>query len=268
MRAISVLRIARDGAMERDSLRTRPSARIVRNGVSEMAKPVNDIEAAAAEIVELRTVSSAPTTEARTLERALGAQIRLLRRRQDLSVSDLATAASISLGMLSKIENGQISPSLTTVQSLAHALSVPISSLFESVEERQDCSFVPAGRGVSIERRGTKAGHHYQLLGHLSRGDVVVEPYLITLNEEATPHTLHHMDQLDAAYQFQPRRRRADPYGAGRDQVPPRQRDVPSATGGHDDVRFGRIAWSGGVHGAAAAISVDHRLSAPPRLSA
>jgi transcriptional regulator with XRE-family HTH domain len=184
-----VLRITRDGAMERDSLRTRPSARIVRNGVSEMAKPVNDIEAAAAEIVELRTVSSAPTTEARTLERALGAQIRLLRRRQDLSVSDLATAASISLGMLSKIENGQISPSLTTVQSLAHALSVPISSLFESVEERQDCSFVPAGRGVSIERRGTKAGHHYQLLGHLSRGDVVVEPYLITLNEEATPHT-------------------------------------------------------------------------------
>lgn len=154
-----------------------------------MAKLVNDIEAAAAEIGELRTMSSAPTTEARTLERALGAQIRLLRRRQDLSVSDLATAASISLGMLSKIENGQISPSLTTVQSLAHALSVPISSLFESVEERQDCSFVPAGRGVSIERRGTKAGHNYQLLGYLSRGDVVVEPYLITLNEEATPHT-------------------------------------------------------------------------------
>jgi len=152
-------------------------------------KLVNDIETAAAEIEELRTVSSAPTTETRTLERALGTQIRLLRRRQDLSVSDLATAASISLGMLSKIENGQISPSLTTVQSLAHALSVPISSLFESVEERQDCSFVPAGRGVHIERRGTKAGHNYQLLGHLSRGDVVVEPYLITLDERATPHT-------------------------------------------------------------------------------
>ncbi len=154
-----------------------------------MAKRLKDIDAAAAEIDELRTGSSAPSTDTRALERALGAQIRLLRRRQDLSVSDLATAAGISLGMLSKIENGQISPSLTTVQSLASALSVPISSLFASVEERQDCSFVPAGRGVNIERRGTKAGHNYQLLGHLPRGDMVVEPYLITLHENASPYT-------------------------------------------------------------------------------
>jgi transcriptional regulator with XRE-family HTH domain len=154
-----------------------------------MAKRVKNIEAAAAEIEDLRTGSSAPSSEARSLERALGAQIRLLRRRQDLSVSDLAAAAGISLGMLSKIENGQISPSLTTVQALAGALSVPISSLFASVEERQDCSFVPAGRGVNIERRGTKAGHNYQLLGHLPRGDMVVEPYLITLQENASPYT-------------------------------------------------------------------------------
>jgi len=154
-----------------------------------MAKRVKNIAAAAAEIGELKTGSSAPSSETRSLERALGAQIRLLRRKQDLSVADLAAAAGISLGMLSKIENGQISPSLTTVQALATALSVPISSLFASVEERQDCSFVPAGRGVSIERRGTKAGHNYQLLGHLPRGDMVVEPYLITLQENASPYT-------------------------------------------------------------------------------
>lgn len=154
-----------------------------------MAKRLKDIEAAAAEIEELRTGSSAPSTEPRSLEKALGAQIRLLRRRQDLSVADLAGAAGISLGMLSKIENGQISPSLTTVQSLANALSVPTSSLFASVEERQDCSFVPEGKGVHIRRRGTKAGHNYQLLGHLSRGDIVVEPYLITLQEDASAYT-------------------------------------------------------------------------------
>lgn len=135
------------------------------------------------------TGSSAPLTEHRSLEKALGHQIRLLRRKQDLSVADVAAAAGVSAGMMSKIENGQISPSLTTVKSLAAALSVPISSLFASVEERQDCSFTPAGKGVSIERRGTKAGHIYQLLGHLLRGDVVVEPYLITLQETAQPHT-------------------------------------------------------------------------------
>lgn len=135
------------------------------------------------------TGSSAPAVVERALERALGAKIRELRRRQDLSVSDLAQAARISPGMMSKIENGQISPSLTTLQALSIALSAPLSSLFASFEERQDCSFVRADQGVAIERRGTKAGHVYQLLGHVLRGDVVVEPYLITLSEGAASYT-------------------------------------------------------------------------------
>ncbi len=152
---------------------------------------------------EYRTGSSAPLLESRTLERALGLQIRRLRRRLDLSVSDLAGAAGISLGMMSKIENGQISSSLKTIQLLAGALSVPISSLFASVEERQDCSFVPSGQGVSIERRGTKAGHIYHLLGHLLRGDVVVEPYLITLREDAQPHTSFSHQGVELLYMLE-----------------------------------------------------------------
>jgi transcriptional regulator with XRE-family HTH domain len=135
------------------------------------------------------TSSNAPVAAERSLERALGAQIRLFRRKQDLSVADLAGAAGISTGMLSKIENGGISPSLATLQSISTALQVPLFSLFASFEERQDCSYVPAGQGLTIERRGTKVGHVYQLLGHVLRGEVVVEPYLITLRENAVPYT-------------------------------------------------------------------------------
>ncbi|HVY35064.1 MAG TPA: XRE family transcriptional regulator [Caulobacteraceae bacterium] len=135
------------------------------------------------------TGSNAPAVNERALERALGAQIRTLRRQQDLSVADLASAAGISVGMISKIENGQISASLSTLQALSGALSVPLSSLFASFEDRQDCSFVRASQGVVIERRGTKVGHVYQLLGHVLRGDVVIEPYLITLTEGAVPYT-------------------------------------------------------------------------------
>jgi len=135
------------------------------------------------------TGSNAPELPERSLERALGNQIRLVRRQHDLSVSDLASAAGISNGMLSKIENGGISPSLATLQSISSVLQVPLSSLFASFEERQDCSYVPAGRGLTIERRGTKVGHVYQLLGHVLRGDVVVEPYLITLRENASSYT-------------------------------------------------------------------------------
>lgn len=138
----------------------------------------------------LATGSGAPAGEnPRTLERALGGQIRALRRSHDLSVADLASAAGISAGMLSKIENGHISPSLGTVQSIAQALGTPIGSLFAPFDDQRDCSYVPAGQGVAIERRGTKVGHVYQLLGHVLGGDVVVEPYLITLRENAATYT-------------------------------------------------------------------------------
>jgi transcriptional regulator with XRE-family HTH domain len=149
--------------------------------------------------VDLATGSNAPSS-ARSLERALGLQVRSIRRGRDLSLTDLAAASGISSGMLSKIENGQISPSLSTLQAVASALGVPMSALFAGAEERRDCSFVAAGQGVTIERRGTKVGHVYQLLGHVLGGEVVLEPYLITLKEGATPYTAFQHDGLELIY--------------------------------------------------------------------
>jgi len=133
------------------------------------------------------TGSAAPDHAKLPLEVAIGAQVRTLRKSLDLTAADLAESAGLSPGMLSKIENGTISPSLATLEALAIALNVPLSALFARFEERRDCSYVRAGQGVVIERRGTKAGHQYQLLGHSIAGDVVVEPYLIRLAKEADP---------------------------------------------------------------------------------
>ncbi len=142
-----------------------------------------------AEIGEIATGSGAQAVAERSLEEALGAQVRSLRKHAELTVADLAHTAAISPGMLSKIENGQISPSLATIQALAQALNVPITQLFAAFDERRDCSYVKAGQGLNIERRGTKVGHQYSLLGHALGGPVVMEPYLITLSEGAAPYT-------------------------------------------------------------------------------
>ena len=149
------------------------------------------------------TGSAAPSVPDRSLEKALGNRIRAIRRQHDLSVTDLASAAGISNGMLSKIENGGISPSLATLQAISGVLQVPLSSLFASFEERQDCSYVPAGQGLTIERRGTKVGHVYQLLGHVLRGAVAVEPYLITLRENAAAHTGFHHAGVEFIFMLQ-----------------------------------------------------------------
>jgi transcriptional regulator with XRE-family HTH domain len=137
----------------------------------------------------LRTGSAAPEAAPRSVEVSIGAEVRRLRKSLDLTVAGLAATSDISAGMLSKIENGGISPSLATLDALAKALNVPITQLFTETEERRDCSFVKAGKGARIERRGTKAGHLYDLLGHSLAGEIGIEPYLITLSETAEPYT-------------------------------------------------------------------------------
>jgi transcriptional regulator with XRE-family HTH domain len=117
------------------------------------------------------------------LEQAIGRQVRRFRKQLDMSVADLCSATGLSQGMVSKIENGNTSPSLATLSALSAALNVPVTALFRAYEEQRDAVFVRAGEGLAIDRRGTRAGHQYQLLGHSLHGEVSVEPYLITLEE-------------------------------------------------------------------------------------
>ena len=135
------------------------------------------------------TGSHAPSAASPSLESGIGAEVRKLRKDLDLTVAELSAAAGISTGMLSKIENGSISASVVTLNALATALNVPLSRLFSQTDEQRDCSFVKAGQGVRIERRGSKAGHLYDLLGHSLGGPVAAEPYLITLKSDAVPYT-------------------------------------------------------------------------------
>lgn len=119
------------------------------------------------------------------LEAAIGRQVRALRKKLDMRVTELAKLAGLSSGMMSKIENGLTSPSLSTLAALSGALNVPVTALFQQFEERREATFVPAGQGLKIERRGTRSGHQYHLLGHSHDKTLAVEPYMITLTDES-----------------------------------------------------------------------------------
>jgi transcriptional regulator with XRE-family HTH domain len=139
------------------------------------------------------------------LEVAIGREVRGFRTKLGLTVAEVAEAAGISVGMLSKIENGLTSPSLTTLQTLSRALGVPVTALFRRYEERREAVHVTAGTGMIIERRGTRAGHQYQLLGHISNpsSNLVVEPYLITLNSESDVFPLFQHAGLELIYMLE-----------------------------------------------------------------
>src|SRR3954453_12847394 len=132
------------------------------------------------------------------LMEAVGAQVKTMRQAMKLTASEVAQAADLSVAMLSKIENGQTAPSLATLQSLAIALNVPITALFTKFDQKRDATFVKAGQGLVIDRRGTRAGHRYELLRHSGHAPVKIEPFLITLDEtsDAYPVFQH------AGYEF------------------------------------------------------------------
>jgi len=132
------------------------------------------------------------------LMEALGTQVKALRQSLSITASEVAQAAGLSIAMLSKIENGQTAPSLATLQSLAAALNVPITALFTKFDQKRDATFVKAGQGLVIDRRGTRAGHRYELLGHSVHAPVKIEPFLITLDDtsDAYPVFQH------AGYEF------------------------------------------------------------------
>ncbi|WP_417733665.1 helix-turn-helix domain-containing protein [Roseovarius sp.] len=139
------------------------------------------------------------------LEVAIGKEVRAFRKQQSMTVNELADATSLSIGMLSKIENGNTSPSLTTLLTLANALSVPLTSFFRGFEESRAAVLTKAGEGVEIERKGTRAGHQYNLLGHIgsNASGVVVEPYLITLSEESDVFPTFQHDGIETIYMLE-----------------------------------------------------------------
>ncbi|MDF1804654.1 XRE family transcriptional regulator [Thalassovita sp.] len=141
----------------------------------------------------------------KNLEVAIGRQVRELRKRQRMTGSDLAAQTGVSVGMLSKIENGVISPSLNTLQALADALRVPLIQLFSGFEEQRGAMHVKAGNGVEIERAGTRAGHQYHLLGHIGSNNsgVVVEPYLIVLTDTSDRFPAFQHEGIEMLYMLE-----------------------------------------------------------------
>ena len=155
-------------------------------------------------IIHTETLAINPSESDRNeLEVAIGRQVRTFRKQQHMTVVELSKQASLSPGMLSKVENGQASPSLATLHSLSKALNVPVTSFFRLYEEEKQAAFVKAGQGLNIERRGTRFGHHYQLLGHSIANRYLLEPYLISFDEDSDVFPLFQHDGVEFIYMLE-----------------------------------------------------------------
>jgi transcriptional regulator with XRE-family HTH domain len=128
----------------------------------------------------------AKTPDPGSVSRQIGATVKRLRNSMGLTLGEVAKRSDISAGMLSRLENGDVSPSLETLGALTAALGVPLSNLFTDIGKvRGGAQLVPKGQGLEVVRRGTKRGHTYHLLAADRGPRRAFEPFLVTLNDKS-----------------------------------------------------------------------------------
>jgi transcriptional regulator with XRE-family HTH domain len=163
------------------------------NGVKKAAK-------AASKLVAVERELDTPESTSGQLGQVIANHVRSRRLEIGLNVGQLAERTGISKGMLSKIENAQTSPSLSTLERLAAALDMPVTSLFRGLAEERDAVFVKAGSGPEIVRKGTRAGHTYELLGSLRGPYKRVEPLLVSLDVSSEVFPLFQHPGIEILY--------------------------------------------------------------------
>lgn len=120
----------------------------------------------------------------KSLDRFIGNVIRELRLKDNLTIAEVAAQAGISRGMVSKIENGQVSTSLETLSKIAQALGVSLAHLFRHYNMPSGgAQLVKSGAGMEVVRRGTRRGHTYHLLAYDQGPRKAFEPFLITMDD-------------------------------------------------------------------------------------
>ncbi len=119
------------------------------------------------------------------IDLAIGTALRDLREASGLTARQLAEVSAVSAAMVSRIENGQVSPSISTLNALSLALDVPLVSLFrETASGQTDFTHVIDGKGLKSTRVVDNHAHDFINLAMHARRDLQFEAHIVTLTRQ------------------------------------------------------------------------------------
>ena len=125
-------------------------------------------------------------TDGARLGQQVGMAVRRLRTAHGLTLGEVSGRSGVSRAMLSRLETGDVMPSLETLAALTGALGVSLSQLLQGFGgETSSAQLVRRNEGLEVVRRGTKRGHTYHLLAADRGPRKVFEPFLVTLNDKS-----------------------------------------------------------------------------------
>jgi transcriptional regulator with XRE-family HTH domain len=114
---------------------------------------------------------------------AIPKKLRALRKSKNVSLGELAEQTGLTKGYLSRIENSETPPPISTVGKIATALGVDITDLFSKFEEpvqNQELAISRNLKGTPIDGRGTSYGYYYENLALEKKGKNM-EPFIVTV---------------------------------------------------------------------------------------
>lgn len=102
------------------------------------------------------------------LEKKIADKIRQIRKSKGLTLAQFGEIVGLSKGLLSRIENNQVSPPIGTLSKISQGLEVPIATFFEEEEEEQKrYTVTKKHERKQVVRHGTKIGFTYYSLKHM-----------------------------------------------------------------------------------------------------
>ena len=104
----------------------------------------------------------------------LGDRVRALRKAQGWTLEQAARQAGLARSTLSKIENGQMSPTYDGLKKLATGLRIPIPQLFTPPEKAEVTGRMAVTKAGDGESHVTATYEHDLLAGALSRRDAAL----------------------------------------------------------------------------------------------
>jgi transcriptional regulator with XRE-family HTH domain len=127
-------------------------------------------------------------------------KIKLLRKKRNITIQDLALKTNLTPGYLSKIENSDTPPPIPTLAKIAYALKVHVSYLFENdTDQNGELAIIKKGDRKELIGDYTPFGYRYEAIIRKME-DKKLKPLILTLphglDPENIPYNSHNGEEM------------------------------------------------------------------------
>jgi transcriptional regulator with XRE-family HTH domain len=116
---------------------------------------------------------------------AIGPRIRGLRKNKALTIKELASGVGVSIGLISQIENEQVTPAISTLMKISSFLGVDITYFFQTEKSTELFTVVKEKERLTTSRRGVGGkldlGYTYESLA-FKQAKKHMEPFIVTFD--------------------------------------------------------------------------------------